>query len=78
MAVELFRILYKNNEHYDPVSVRTWAIRNGWTPNGADELKYIAQAILDRRPIRGSKGLYPWRKDLIEHLRKEAEKKNTE
>lgn len=67
-AVQLFRILYENNELFDPDSIRAWALRNGWTPEGADELRYVAQAILDRRPIRA--GRYPhWRPGIIDLLR---------
>jgi len=70
-AVQLFRELYRHGELYDPDSVRAWALRNGWTPEGADDLRYVAQAILDRRRIRG--GRYPvWSPDIIEVLRERA------
>lgn len=70
-AVELFLILYKNKELYNPDSIRAWALRNGWTPKGADQLRSVAQAILDRRPIRRNR--YPhWRSDIIEVLREDA------
>ena len=71
MAADLFRILYKNNEKYDPNYIRAWALRNKWPPKGADQLKDVAQAILDRRPIARSK-MPVWRKDLIDELRKRA------
>ncbi len=71
MAADLFRILYKNNEKYDPNCIRAWALRNKWTPKGADQLKDVAQAILDRRSIARSK-MPVWRKDLIDVLRKRA------
>lgn len=66
-AVDLFRRLYKNQELYDPDSIRAWALRNGWTPDGADQLRSVSQAILDRRPIRG--GRSPLRPDIIKVLR---------
>lgn len=70
-AVELFRLLYKNQELCDPDSIRAWALRNDWTPKGADQLKGVAQAILDRKPIRG--GQYPhWSPNIIEVLRERA------
>ena len=70
-TVELFRLLHKNEEPYDPDSIRAWAVKNGWSPEGADELRRIAKAVLDSRPIRGSN--YPcWKSNIIEILRKRA------
>lgn len=70
-AVQLFRLLYNHGELYDPDSVRAWALRHGWTPEGANDLKRVAQAILDRRRIRG--GRYPvWRPDIMKVLRERA------
>lgn len=74
-TVQLFRELYGNNESYDADSIRAWALRNGWTPNGADQLRDIAQAILDRRPIRGGRGRY-WKDNIIKMLRERAERSN--
>lgn len=55
MAVELFKILVKYGEHYDPDEILKWARREGWTSEGADELKEMSQKIQERRRIRGSK-----------------------
>jgi hypothetical protein len=73
-AVQLFRQLYKKRELYDPNSIRAWALRNGWAPKGADQLRDVAQAILDRRPIRGGRHPY-WRRDIIKVLREQAKGK---
>lgn len=73
-AVELFHILIENNELYDPDSIRAWALRNGWMPSGADQLKNVAQAILDGKRLRRS-DIPVWRKDLIEFLRKKIKNK---
>lgn len=69
-AVQVFRILFENQEPYDPDSVRAWALRNGWDPEGANQLREVAQAVLDRRRIR--QGPLQWRPDIIDVLRKSA------
>jgi len=70
-AIELFRILLKNNELFDPVAIRAWAIRNGWTSEGADELKDIAEGVLKGKRYRVSP-YSSWAKDIIEQLRDAA------
>jgi hypothetical protein len=69
-AVQILRLLYQNGEVYDPHSIRAWALRNGWDPEGADQLREVAQAILDRRRIR--QGPQYWRADIMAVLRKRA------
>ena len=73
-AVQIFQKLHKHKELFDPNSVRAWALRNGWNPEGADQLRSVAQAILDRRPIRGGR-ISIWRSDIISVLRKSAKAK---
>lgn len=55
MAVELFKILVKYGEQYEPDEIQKWTRREGWTSEGADELKEISQQIQEGRRIRGSK-----------------------
>lgn len=70
-AVELFRLLSRHKEPYDPDSIRAWALRNSWTPEGANQLRAVAQAILDRRPLRG--GRHPhWSPDIMKVLHERA------
>ena len=66
-AIELLKILRDNRELYDPASLRAWALRHGWTPEGAEDLEKYAQAVLDRKSVHGDK--YAWRSDIIETLR---------
>lgn len=70
-AVHLFRQFYKYREIYDSDSIRAWALRNDWSPKGADQLHDIAQAILDRRRIQAGK-TPSWGKDIISLLRERA------
>lgn len=67
-TTQLFSILVKNGETYDPVSVRQWAVKHEWTSESADKLEDIAQAVLDGKKIR--KGKYPhWKSNIIDTWR---------
>lgn len=70
-AVDLFRLLHKNNESFDPKSIRAWAVKNGWRPDFADKLQSIAQAIIDRKSIKGGQEK-SWNSNLINILRNEV------
>lgn len=70
-AIQLLRMLRDSGEEFDPAAIRAWALRNGWSPDGANDLRDVAQAVLDRRPIRGGKEQH-WRPDLIDRLRDEV------
>ena len=68
MAVELLKRLHENGELFDPISVRVWAVRNGWSPEGADNMKDIAQGVIDKKRFRKSPSPI-FRDDIIEVLR---------
>ncbi len=67
MAIELFKILVKYGEQYEPDEIRKWALREGWTLKSAYELKKISQNIREGRkmrskiPIWTSKSIDEWR-----------------
>jgi len=73
MTIALFKMLRKYNERYDPDSIRKWAVRNGWTSEGADELKDISQKVLEGKKIRGSKDPV-LNEDIIKEWRDECNK----
>ena len=73
-AIELLKILRDNGELYDPASLRAWALRHGWSPQGAEDLEKYAQAVLDRKSVRGNKRA--WRSDIIETLRQRVSEKS--
>ncbi len=73
-AIELLKILRDNGELYDPASLRAWALRHGWTPEGAEDLESYAQAVLQRKPVQGNK--HAWRSGIIETLRQRASEKS--
>lgn len=70
-TVQLLRMLKLHGETFDPAKLRAWAVRNGWSPRGADRLQEIAQDILDGKRLRV--GQEHWRADLIERLRAEVQ-----
>lgn len=73
-AIELLKILRDYGELYDPAPLRAWALRHGWSPQGAEDLEKYAQAVLQRKPVQGNK--YAWRSGIIEILRQRASVKS--
>lgn len=71
-AIQLLRMLRDSGHTYDPTAIRAWAVRNGWSPSTANELRDLAQAVLDRRRLRARNERH-WRPDLIGQLRREVE-----
>lgn len=70
-AVQLLRLLQQEGKKFDPASMRAWAVRNGWTPQGADQLKEVADGILLRKRFRV--GDSPaWSNDIIDQLKQRA------
>lgn len=69
-AVQAFKLLRDAGEGFVPAEVQSWAVTHGWKPKHARELRELAQAILDRRSIRG--GRMRWRNDIVEQWRRTA------
>jgi len=69
-TVELLRILRNKGELFDPDSLKACALRNDWKPQGAEELRSCAQAIIERKPLRGNKKA--WSSNIINILRERA------
>lgn len=54
-AIEIFRALYLNGKIYDPGEIRAWLVgAKGMDPGDADDIRDLAQKILDRRTIQGA------------------------
>ena len=70
-AVQLFRLLRRDSEAWDPDAVRRWAVRNGWSPHAADELHEVAEGIQQGRGLR-SGGAGMWPSDFVSQLRAEV------
>jgi hypothetical protein len=70
-AVQLLRLLQQKGYKFDADSMRAWAVRNGWTPEGADQLQDVADGILLRKRFRV--GDSPaWSDDIIDQLQQRA------
>ena len=69
-AVQLFHLLHENGELFDPGSIRAWVLRNGWDPEGADQLRGVAQSILDGKRIH--LGPPHWKRNIIGIWRERA------
>ena len=68
-AEELFWILRDAGEWAEPEAVHSWALRNGWTPSGADDLKAAAEKVgkrssRPRKPRRYWGGIEEFRKEV--------------
>ena len=52
----VFRILRAKGHALDPAAIKSWAIRQGWKPGGADELSKVAAKIakLKNKPNLGA------------------------
>ena len=66
-AIQLLQILHKNGIQLNPEIMKTWALQNGWTSDGANQLKDIAQRILEGRRFRTS-GINMWNEKFIQEL----------
>lgn len=72
-TVELLRKLRSKKEYFDPDSLKAWALNNNWTPKGAEELRFYAQAIIDKKPVHGNKD--SWESNIISEIRKKVSSK---
>ncbi|MDY9922764.1 hypothetical protein [Methanobacterium sp.] len=72
ITVALFKFLEENNEEFDPISIRKWAVNNSWSSEEADILQDMSQKVFDGRRIRRSipiwteEDLKKWREECNE------------
>jgi len=66
-SIQLLQILHRNGIQLKPDNMKTWALKNGWTSNGANQLQDIAQRILEGRRFRTS-GVSMWNDKFIQDL----------
>jgi hypothetical protein len=70
-AKQLLQQLWQNNEVYDPDDIRAWALRHGWPPRSANQLRQYAQDIKAGKRMRVRHPL--WRSDIVDELRRTVE-----
>jgi len=73
-TVGLLRYLKKYMILEKPSSVRAWAVRNGWSPDHANDLASIVRSLAEGRRIRGGKDFH-FDKSTLKMLRDRAEGK---
>ena len=64
-AVQIFKALRRGGIEYDPNEVKRWLIRNGWTPNNAEQVRVVAEKINQgkgRRQGQNKLGRAPWKR----------------
>lgn len=71
-AVELLKLLWAGGHRYRPDAVRAWAMRNGWRPKGADELRDVSEAIACGKNPRVQQRSY-WATGILKRLRENQE-----
>lgn len=71
-AVQMFKLLTKAGEPFDPEQIRAWAARNGWKADHARDLSEMAQKILAGRTVRDGRQGQMWRDDIVEQWRAAA------
>jgi len=73
LAKQFLWELWTHDELYDPHAIRAWAIRHGWPPRYADQLRRYAQDIRDGKRVQLGHPL--WRSDILDELRRYAQHK---
>jgi hypothetical protein len=74
-AVTDLQTLHRAGYHINPDEVMAWAMRNGWSNRGANELRDVARRVLEGRAFRIMKGLYKPGPELIAYWKEQAAKK---
>lgn len=73
-TVGLLRYLNKHIGLESPSSVRAWAVKNGWSPDHANDLAGVVRSLKEGRRIRGGKD-FRFDKSTLKMLRDQAEGK---
>jgi hypothetical protein len=72
-AILTFSLLRERNERFDAAEVRAWAVNNRWSAKGADELRAVAQAVLDGRRLQVKGQTRRWGKDVFGYWVEQAQ-----
>lgn len=68
-AIHLLRFLAESGEAFDAAELRAWAARNGWTPDGANQLLEIAQGVLEGKRSQAGALRDSWSADYLREMR---------
>jgi hypothetical protein len=72
-AIAAFEQLNRAGYRWSGVEIETWARANGWRATGATQLRGFAEGVAAGRRYR-KKGRQPWRDDIVERWRDEADR----
>ena len=72
-AIEIFTVLKKNGEQYDPDEVKSWLIlKANWKPEFAEDVAKIARGILEGKRFTSIQKGQMFIENIIETWREEA------
>ena len=60
MAIEVLRILRNKNHNIDLAKMKSWAIKNGWQSDGANDLARLAAKIWSLRTKPSMAKIHNW------------------
>jgi hypothetical protein len=66
----MFRILQKGRYEWDSAQIEAWALANGWSGDGARQLREVAAGVGARRRYQVAPG--GWRDDILRVWRDRA------
>ena len=74
-AIWLFRRLKQANIHYNPIEIKGWLIRHGWSSRHANDVKEVAEKIQNGKRLRTRSMGETWVEHIVEIWREEASKR---
>ena len=73
-AIDVFEILKRNNEPYDPDEIKSWLIlKADWKPKFADDVADVARKIQNGKTVRSIEREPSFKPGIIETWRKDVE-----
>ena len=69
-AIQLLQILYHKRIPFNPDDMKIWALQNGWTSNGANQLRDYGKGVLEGKRYRTGR-IRIWNKEYIQNLLKD-------
>ena len=74
-AIWLFRKLKRANIRYNPIEIKGWLVRHGWSSSDANDVKEVAEKIQNGKRLRTHSKSESWVKDIVRIWREDASKR---
>lgn len=71
-AIWLFRNLKRENIRYNPIEIKGWLVRHGWSARHANKVKEVAEKIQNGKRLRTYHEDDMWIENIVEIWREEA------